>query len=249
MHFCVICSAEGRPHTTLRSEMPRSRIGSILPHMSELDLVLVGKYSGCSHAAVAEADRSYCNWVMTTRSSIPRSLLPFRLWLKRTKGGVLPYGKYKNSFFSDVFEDHPEYGVWALVVHARRCSADRSVPCYPYCQCCHMALAARACLVCELGDPSAAMLEFQKYVRERQERAVSKEARQPAPKRARESPDQRQAPRTAPCLECKICFDRPINVLLVPCRHLVLCETCAALTATCPVCRGRVSQTLRVYLG
>ena len=35
------------------------------------------------------------------------------MWLKRTHGGVLPYGKYKNRFFSEVFLEHPEYVVWA----------------------------------------------------------------------------------------------------------------------------------------
>ena len=64
---------------------------------SALDIVLVGKYHGCTHAAVAEADRSYCAWVASA-ASLPRSLLPFKMWLKRTHGGVLPYGKYKNRF-------------------------------------------------------------------------------------------------------------------------------------------------------
>ena len=76
--------------------------------MSALDHILIGRYCGKSHAEVAEADRSYCSWVIGTRS-LPRSLMPFKMWLKRTHGGVLPYGKYKNAFFSEILSEHPEY--------------------------------------------------------------------------------------------------------------------------------------------
>ena len=62
-----------------------------------LDVVLAGKHNGSTHAAVAETDRSYCHWVMNA-AMLPRSLLPFKTWLKRTHGGVLPCGKYKNGF-------------------------------------------------------------------------------------------------------------------------------------------------------
>ena len=48
-----------------------------------LDVVLAGKHNGSTHAAVAETDRSYCHWVMNA-AMLPRSLLPFKTWLKRT---------------------------------------------------------------------------------------------------------------------------------------------------------------------
>ena len=76
--------------------------------MSSLDHILIGRYCGKSHAEVAEADRAYCSWVIGARS-LPRSLMPFKTWLKQTHGGVLPYGKYKNAFFSEILSEHPEY--------------------------------------------------------------------------------------------------------------------------------------------
>ena len=85
-----------------------SRFSSIPSHMSALDHILIGRYCGRSHAEVAEADRAYCSWVIGARS-LPRSLMPAKTWLKRTHGGVLPYGKHKNAFFSEILSEHPEH--------------------------------------------------------------------------------------------------------------------------------------------
>ena len=181
-----------------------------------LDVVLAGKHCGSSHAAVADADRSYCHWVMNT-ALLPRSLLPFKTWLKRIHGGVLPCGKYKNGFYSEIYRDHAEYALWVF----------------------------------ELSDPSQPMLDFQKYVFKREEAAASEAVpneEQPAAKRARGLPD-RDRSTPAQSLDCKVCFDRQIDVLFIPCRHLVCCATCAALSKTCPVCRGHVSETLKVFPG
>ena len=183
--------------------------------MSALDAVLIGKHFGSSHAVVADADRSYCHWVINA-TSLPRSLKPFREWLRRTHGGVLPCGKYRNGFYSEIHRDHPEYAFWA----------------------------------CELKDPSGALLDFQKYVFKREEsatEAVAKE-QQPVAKRARGTPEgERSTPSSS--MDCKVCFDRQIDVLFIPCKHLVCCATCAALSKTCPVCRGHVFETLRVFPG
>ena len=102
-----------------------SRFNSNPPHMSSLDHILIGRYYGKSHAQVAEADRAYCSWVIGARS-LPRSLMPFKTWLKQTHGGVLPYGKYKNAFFSEILSEHPEYqarpwvGIDCLVLPSTR---------------------------------------------------------------------------------------------------------------------------------
>ena len=179
------------------------------------DVVLAGKHCGSSHAALADTDRSYCHWVINA-PLLPRSLLPLKIWLKKTHGGVLPCGKYKGAFFSEIHCDHPEYCLW----------------------------------VCELSDPSPPMLDFQKYVFKREESASEAVAKQeqPAAKRARGQPDrERSTPSSS--MDCKVCFDRQIEALFVPCRHLVCCGTCAALSETCPVCRGKVSEILRVFLG
>ena len=45
--------------------------------------------------------------------------------------------------------------------------------------------------------------------------------------------------------------ERVVDVLLLPpCKHLVMCSSCAAMSRkTCPMCRERISETLRVYTG
>ena len=183
--------------------------------MSALDIVLAGKHSGATHAAVAEIDRGYCHWVMSA-TSLPRSLRSFRTWLKRTHGGVFCFGKHKGAFFSEIYRDHPDYTIWA----------------------------------CELSQPSNAVREFQEYARRRDGEIAREEVEQPAPKRAR-GPREREpaAAQTSSSMGCKICMDRPIEVLLLPCKHLVCCQVCGALSSTCPVCRGPVRENIRVYMG
>lgn len=56
---------------------------------------------------------------------------------------------------------------------------------------------------------------------------------------------------------CCICRDEPKSVLLLPCRHLCVCENCAGISSVnnttigvlekCPVCRGTISQQLKVF--
>lgn len=50
---------------------------------------------------------------------------------------------------------------------------------------------------------------------------------------------------------CCICRDATKTILLLPCRHLCLCEDCSETLqqrrGTCPVCREVVQDTLRVF--
>ena len=46
---------------------------------------------------------------------------------------------------------------------------------------------------------------------------------------------------------CKVCFETEMDVLLMPCRHLVVCQKCAALINSCPTCRGQIGSIERVY--
>lgn len=50
---------------------------------------------------------------------------------------------------------------------------------------------------------------------------------------------------------CVICLGGEKNMALVPCGHLCLCTTCAAMIPSaihrCPLCRQNISSTLRIY--
>ena len=52
--------------------------------------------------------------------------------------------------------------------------------------------------------------------------------------------------------QCLVCFDAPKDHLIVPCGHMCVCEACAEqLTKTrtpmCPVCRGPIRETMKVF--
>ncbi|XP_055836990.1 uncharacterized protein LOC129905540 [Episyrphus balteatus] len=52
---------------------------------------------------------------------------------------------------------------------------------------------------------------------------------------------------------CVVCRDRPKCVLLLPCKHLCMCEECAEFIAAmrqafCPLCRSTVHKQLSVYV-
>ena len=46
--------------------------------------------------------------------------------------------------------------------------------------------------------------------------------------------------------ECKICFERPIEVVLLPCGHSLACQRCARTLDVCCVCLAAVDT--RTYL-
>ena len=49
---------------------------------------------------------------------------------------------------------------------------------------------------------------------------------------------------------CAICLTEPRNLVFTPCNHLCACVTCGtnALLTTCPICRGYISNRLRIYV-
>jgi len=52
--------------------------------------------------------------------------------------------------------------------------------------------------------------------------------------------------------QCVVCFDAPKDHAIVPCGHVCVCEACAEqLTKTrtpmCPVCRGPIRETMKVF--
>ena len=51
------------------------------------------------------------------------------------------------------------------------------------------------------------------------------------------SPRQNPPPSSAETSLCKICFDQDMDVLFVPCNHLICCSSCSANLPHCPLCR------------
>ncbi|XP_009614308.1 uncharacterized protein [Nicotiana tomentosiformis] len=45
---------------------------------------------------------------------------------------------------------------------------------------------------------------------------------------------------------CRICFEEQINILLLPCRHHILCSTCCDKCKRCPICRVFIEERLLV---
>ena len=47
---------------------------------------------------------------------------------------------------------------------------------------------------------------------------------------------------------CKICADKELGVVLIPCAHFVTCTSCAASLTRCPVCRSTITSLVKTYL-
>lgn len=46
---------------------------------------------------------------------------------------------------------------------------------------------------------------------------------------------------------CRVCFEREISVVLLPCRHRILCSGCCEKCKKCPICRVSIEERLPVY--
>jgi hypothetical protein len=54
-----------------------------------------------------------------------------------------------------------------------------------------------------------------------------------------------QEPRDS--VACRVCMDAEIDCILLPCRHLVICQHCSTrVGGLCPVCRTAIGQTLTI---
>lgn len=47
--------------------------------------------------------------------------------------------------------------------------------------------------------------------------------------------------------QCKICMDRDVGVVFIPCGHLVSCEHCSKSLIKCPICCATISQKIKTY--
>lgn len=48
--------------------------------------------------------------------------------------------------------------------------------------------------------------------------------------------------------QCKICMDRDICIVFIPCGHLVTCKECSELLVKCPICCGAIAQKIKTYI-
>ncbi|XP_065547470.1 baculoviral IAP repeat-containing protein 7 [Lathamus discolor] len=47
---------------------------------------------------------------------------------------------------------------------------------------------------------------------------------------------------------CKVCLDKDVSVVFVPCGHLVACRECAFNLTLCPVCRAVIQNRVRTFM-
>ncbi|KAM4621656.1 E3 ubiquitin-protein ligase XIAP [Polymixia lowei] len=48
--------------------------------------------------------------------------------------------------------------------------------------------------------------------------------------------------------QCKICMDRDICIVFIPCGHLVTCKECSESLNKCPICCGVITQKIKTYI-
>ncbi|CAA2980437.1 uncharacterized protein LOC111372111 isoform X2 [Olea europaea var. sylvestris] len=46
---------------------------------------------------------------------------------------------------------------------------------------------------------------------------------------------------------CRVCFEGEISLVLLPCRHRILCSNCSDKCKKCPICRVSIEERLPVY--
>ena len=46
---------------------------------------------------------------------------------------------------------------------------------------------------------------------------------------------------------CKLCAVREVDIVFIPCGHLMVCKYCASPLTDCPVCRTKINEFVKVY--
>ncbi|KAE8742251.1 hypothetical protein FOCC_FOCC012222 [Frankliniella occidentalis] len=49
-------------------------------------------------------------------------------------------------------------------------------------------------------------------------------------------------------LQCKICLDKEMSIVFLPCKHFVSCSNCGKVVKKCVVCREYIRGVLQVYM-
>ena len=190
--------------------------------MAARDTFAGGKHVGRRFEDVANADRSYCEWVLRC-VSLPLYLRPFAHWLKQEYGGVIPYGKHKHFFFSEIYEVDPAYCVWASEL------TDPS----PAMEKFQTYLRQREQTTVDASSSDG------------EEPATSPS---PPQKRARIAPtpgDNDNQHMTS--WTCRVCFEKAIREAFLPCGHILCCVDCGNQVEACPLCRRHIDNAVRIY--
>ena len=56
-----------------------------------------------------------------------------------------------------------------------------------------------------------------------------------------------KGPGTGESFKCKICLDKPVQTVLKPCGHSLMCVACAQSVKQCPICRQKIEETIRWF--
>lgn len=48
--------------------------------------------------------------------------------------------------------------------------------------------------------------------------------------------------------QCKVCMDKTVDTVFLPCGHLITCNGCAERVKNCPMCRMLIRGTVRTFL-
>lgn len=74
----------------------------------------------------------------------------------------------------------------------------------------------------------------------RPQTAIKQKVKDPSPE---ELLKQLQEERT-----CKVCMDKLVSIVFIPCGHLVVCGDCAASLRHCPICRAVIRGSVRAFM-
>ncbi|XP_076840713.1 baculoviral IAP repeat-containing protein 7 isoform X2 [Brachyhypopomus gauderio] len=47
---------------------------------------------------------------------------------------------------------------------------------------------------------------------------------------------------------CKVCLDKQVSMVFIPCGHLVVCADCASSLHHCPICRAAIRGSVRTFM-
>jgi baculoviral IAP repeat-containing protein 7/8 len=49
--------------------------------------------------------------------------------------------------------------------------------------------------------------------------------------------------------QCKVCMEEKLDVVLIPCMHVIVCFNCSEKLNTCPICRSKIAERKRIFFG